>query len=183
MLGERDTRAACLLYSSSEQKESKRRCESVSRRTAKRGTAVHSPLFPVQTSSLSPGEQGLSTQNTWSKAGGVNGRAPRRIFGTQMDQLALSLSFWEGEGERACHQGLRTPFTEHGGSWCIWLSTSFSFSPLWINPFLALFWALGQMVILWSRSSREMHQGSWVQLLSTHSFISDVILAKSPAAS
>lgn len=34
-----------------------------------------------------------------------------------------------------------------------------------------------------SRSSREMHQGSWVRLLSTHSFISDVILAKSPAAS
>lgn len=118
-------------------------------------TAVHSPLFPLQTSSLFPGEQGLNTQNTWGKAGGVKGRAQRRVFGRQVDQLALSLCFWKGEGERAYHRGLRTLSMEHGGSWCIWLSTSFSFFPLWINPLLALFWALGQMVILWAEAAEK----------------------------
>lgn len=56
-------------------------------------------------------------------------------------------------------------------------------------PFLPCEKLLGTFLELWTdghtmkQKAGEMHQGSLVQLLSTHSFSSDVILAKSPAAS
>lgn len=163
---ERETLELCV--SSSEKKENKQQCESVSRMDSQETDSCAFTPLPCADQLFIPWWTGAQhseylRQGRWCERQGTE----ESLWKTGGSACPFSL-FLGGRGRESLPSA--TEDTLHGTWWKLMhlVEHFLLFFSLVNKPISGTFlssWTDGHTM---SRSSREMHQGSWVQLLSTH---------------